>query len=153
MGHILDLIEQSDEYYADQQFIPCFEVECEDVVLKNRIESILYCVDTALYPISCDFDCVRDFDAVFEDEETRPNNKRKAIEMMESKEKEMNNENSNGDASVVVEPPTKRRKLTELNLPPPNALISDQDGDVKMEKQDEAKMQTDSNTNPLEQVE
>merc|ERR1712129_85304 len=114
---------------------------------------ILYCVDTALYPISCDFDCVRDFDAVFEDEETRLNNKRKAIEMMASEEKEMNDENGNGDASVVSEPPSKRRKLTELNLPPPNALISDQDGDVKMEKQDEAKMQTDSNTNPLEQVE
>merc|ERR1712129_444623 len=113
---------------------------------------ILYCVDTALYPISCDFDCVRDFDAVFEDDETRPNNKRKAIEMMASEEKEMNNENM----SVVVEPPSKRRKLTELNLPPPNAKIScndDQTGDVEMENQDEAKIQTDSNTNPIEQVE
>merc|ERR1712228_738499 len=103
--NILNMIEQNEEHYFDEQFIPCFEVESEDNALKNRIESILYCVDTALYPISCDFDCVNDFDSVFED---RANNNTKAIELALNqigigdveKEQKENANNENGDVQM-----------------------------------------------------
>eukprot|EP01084_Bolivina_argentea_P308318 533101_1 len=63
---MLDMISENENIYFDQQFIPCFMVECENDKLKKRIESILCCVDNALYPISPNFDCINDFDSNFE---------------------------------------------------------------------------------------
>merc|ERR1719295_1370687 len=63
---MLERIAENEEEYFDQQFIPCFEVQSEDQVLKQRIESILHCVDNALYPITCDFDCIDSFESVFD---------------------------------------------------------------------------------------
>merc|ERR1712176_1699607 len=63
---MLERIAENEEEYFDQQFIPCFEVQSEDQLLKQRIESILHCVDNALYPITCDFDCIDSFESVFD---------------------------------------------------------------------------------------
>ena len=62
---MLDMIDDNEEMYFDQQFIPCFKVESDDERLKKRIEAILQCVDNALYPISCDFDCLKDYNSIF----------------------------------------------------------------------------------------
>ena len=63
---MLDNIKENQSMYHDQQFIPCFKVESNDKTLKARIESILMCIDHALYPIAYHFDCIQDFNSIFD---------------------------------------------------------------------------------------
>merc|ERR1712228_951530 len=163
--NILNMIEQNEEHYFDEQFIPCFEVESEDNALKNRIESILYCVDTALYPISCDFDCVNDFDSVFED---RANNNTKAIELalnqigigdVEKEQKEKVNEapieNANNESEDVQMETIQNNETEEVQeeITKNTEDGDDDDGDVGMDAQNEVDESLKNVNDEMEQTE
>merc|ERR1712228_973326 len=123
--NILNMIEQNEEHYFDEQFIPCFEVESEDNALKNRIESI--------------FDCVNDFDSVFED---RANNNTKAIELALNqigigdveKEQKENANNENGDVQMETIQNNETEEVQE-EITKNTEEGDDDDGDVEMDAQ------------------